>query len=736
MLWFGAKCQHVGMRSGPRVCLWLCRLGVYATVICVLMKTCSILCLVTHVDGAMRKVLFEMANVESPSLIGYAILKASFDDQKQNYLDNFEKFVLAAVRRNDGKPVSAESVSDIVRDMFGIVIPGQVVRRIGKRAAKKGLLVKSDDGSFLHLTHKGTNSIPDLEGDIAKYRRMETVLVAKLQKSVRSLCKADSEMDRVDWKKELKRYIEQNSIGIIREWRNSTGDYCGESVEFVLSREERIKYLLSNFVAEIYRDDLELFQSLVNLTQGIMLATLLDSGSEEQMQKLDQLSVALDTPIILDSLGLHGEESRVAAADVLEMLSRFDVCVFVFRETLNEVNRVLSNVEHSLSVLGSVDRPSKVLSRAIEKSWKPSDVVVFRDSIEDRLKDLHIQVRDKPDYVHEFCLDEKVLEDCIKDFIAYKQRPSLVHDVNALSAVHRLRSGAAGTSMERARYLFVTTNGSLVRASEKFALDNHYVYQLAVSFEFLATRLWLRAPGSANNIPKDLLVAAAYAGLRPPEWVWDKVLDNIDECVRDGLIGTRESLSLRLYSDTGDLYMKQIISGEEIQGKQFVVDALTGFVEEKTLPFQAENAKLRKERDQIVESKDKQICTLSARLNEEAVEASKSHAILTDRQNEIDSLSAGNRELEEEVRRLDLESKNSIIDAKVQAYSNVARFVIIVFFVVGLVVLLKFIFEGAQNWRDGIVAALINIPGLVELFCRHMLKSSVISKFIRWVVAR
>ena len=94
------------------------------------------------------------------------------------------------MRRNDGKPVSAESVSDIVRNVFGIVIPGQVVRRIGKRAAKKDLLVKDDNGNFLRLTHKGTKSIPDLEGDIAKYRRMEAVLVARLQKSVRSLCKA------------------------------------------------------------------------------------------------------------------------------------------------------------------------------------------------------------------------------------------------------------------------------------------------------------------------------------------------------------------------------------------------------------------------------------------------------------------------------------------------------------------------------------------------------------------
>lgn len=677
-----------------------------------------------------------MVNAENSSLIGYAILKASFNDQGQNYLDNFEKFILAAVRRSDGKPISAESVSNVVRDVFGIVIPGQVVRRIGKRVVKKGLLVRDNNGYFLRLTDKGAKSIPDLEGDIAKYRRMETALVVGLQKSVRELCKDDPEMDHVDWKEELKRYIEQNSIGIIRNWRSSKDNYCTEKGEFVLSAEERIRYLLSNFVAKIYQDDLELFESLVTLTQGIMLATLLDSGSAEQMQKLDQLSVALDTPIIFDSLGLHGEEQRVAAVDVLDMLCRFDVRTFVFRETLNEVDRVLSNVEYSLSKMRSNERPSRVLAQAIEKSWKPSDVIVFRDSIEDKLKDLHIQVHDKPEYVSGFCLDDSVLEDYLDNIVGYVQPLSLIHDVEALSAVHRLRSGVAGTSMERSRFLFVTTNAELVRASEQFALDNRYGYQLAVSFEYLATRLWLRAPGSAKNIPKDLLVAAAYAGLRPPDWVWDKVLNNIDECLREGLIGSKESLSLRLHSDTGDLYMKHIISGEEVQGKKFVVDALSNFVEEKTLPFQAENMKLRKERDQIVESKDSEIRTLRARLDQGASEAAKSQAILADRQNEIDSLATGNRELEEKVLRLDLESKRSIIDAKVQAYSNVVRIAIIVLFVIGLVFLLKFMRDGAENWRDWIVAAILGIPGLVELFYYRILKNSVISKLIRRVVVR
>ena len=214
------------------------------------------------------------------------------------------------------------------------------------------------------------------------------------------------------------------------------------------------------------------------------------------------------------------------------------------------------------------------------------------------------------------------------------------------------------------------------------------------------------------------------------------MLHNIDECVRDGLIGTKESLSLRLYSDTGDLYMKQIISGEEVQGKQFVVDVLTDFVEEKTQPFQAENKRLLEEKEQIVEAKDNEIRLLRDRLDQGAAQASISDSILADKQSEIESLSAGNRELEDKVHSLDLESKRSLIDAKVEAYSNVVRVVIVSLFVIGLVFLVKFIIQGAQNWRDGIVAAIINIPGLVELFFHRILKNNIISRLIRWAVSR
>jgi len=182
--------------------------------------------------------------------------------------------------------------------------------------------------------------------------------------------------------------------------------------------------------------------------------------------------------------------------------------------------------------------------------------------------------------------------------------------------------------------------------------------------------------------------------------------------------------------------MKQIISGEEVQGKQFVVDVLTDFVEEKTQPFQAENKRLLEEKEQIVEAKDNEIRLLRDRLDQGAAQASISDSILADKQSEIESLSAGNRELEDKVHSLDLESKRSLIDAKVEAYSNVVRVVIVSLFVIGLVFLVKFIIQGAQNWRDGIVAAIINIPGLVELFFHRILKNNIISRLIRWAVSR
>lgn len=676
------------------------------------------------------KVVVTMSEIESSSLIGYAILKASYDDERRTYIDNFERFVLAAVRRNGGTSMSAEAVSVEVRNIFGITIPGEVVRRIGKRAAKRRLLVKDGAGNFMCLTPKGREAIPDLEGDIVKYRRMERLLVDKLINRVDCLCNGDSEMKEVDWKGELKKFVELNSVGIIRNWRTLNKGDVNEREGKSLSREDKIRYVLSTFVTEVYRDQSDLFDSLVNLTQGIMLATLLDGGVGERVPKLDQLSVALDTSLILDLLDLQGKERKVAADDILALVHANGLHCFVFRHTLNEVDIVLSYVESSLSSLRRDDRPTGVLAYAIRNSWRPSDIVIFKEGVEAKLDELNISIQDKPEYRNSLCLDESLLEECLAKFVRYKHRSSLVHDVDSLSAIHRLRGGSGGSTMERARYLFVTANSNLVHASKQFANDNRYVYQLSVSFEYLATRLWLRAPGVAQNVPRDLLVAAAYAGLRPPEWVWDRVLRNIDEGVASGVLGDKEALALRLRSETGDLYMRQIVSGKEVEGSKFVLDAFNEFVEELVEPVECAKRDSEQAMGEITELKDREIASLRSELDSKELSSRNYVLQMGDKERQIEDLQEKNRVLAGKVERLASVASEKAWEAKVEATAKAVRVFL-------LLCSVFFICYSVYAYSDDVFSSPVNafavigaMPGILEFVLNRCIKFSYVAKVV------
>lgn len=78
-----------------------------------------------------------MTDVESGNLIGYAILKARYDRESKTFIDNYEQFLLSVVDHYENKPMSVKVAAEKMKKKFGIEIPSEVVKRIGKHVEKK-----------------------------------------------------------------------------------------------------------------------------------------------------------------------------------------------------------------------------------------------------------------------------------------------------------------------------------------------------------------------------------------------------------------------------------------------------------------------------------------------------------------------------------------------------------------------------------------------------------------------
>jgi hypothetical protein len=144
-------------------------------------------------------------------------------------------------------------------------------------------------------------------------------------------------------------------------------------------------------------------------------------------------------------------------------------------------------------------------------------------------------------------VDEERFESVLQDNVHYLRPQALKHDLDALTAVHRVRDGEVLRLLENSRAIFVTTNTSLVHASRQFFAE-HYQSQgvpLAFSAHHFGTLMWLKSPSAAPELPRDLLVASCYAALNPPDSLWQRYLTEIDRLRTTGEISDDDYFLLR-----------------------------------------------------------------------------------------------------------------------------------------------------------------------------------------------
>lgn len=672
-----------------------------------------------------------VSDAESPSLIGYAILKARYDGEGKTYIDNFEQFVLSVVDQYKGGPMTVKVAAEKVKKNFGIEIPVEVVKRIGRHADQNGRLKRDSEGRYIGLTPLGKSGLPDLNGEIRDYRRAEAVLEQGLRECVKQMCKSDTDLLEVDWKSELKKYIESQSVDIIRHWRGVDVRTGNDDDVLLVTRDERIRYVISEYVKSMYLSATESFQALVSLAQGAMLSTLLEGQSWDEVPKIDNLSVVLDTSIVLDLLNLQGSERHIAAKDVLNMIHANGVHCFVFQNTLSEIDSILHNVECVLRGEFDPGRLDGVLEYAYKHSLKPSDIAMLSDTIEGTLEKMSVNIMGNPPYEQIYGLDEEKLEYAIRKHVFHKNPLALNHDVLALSAIHRMRRGRAGTKMENARYLFVTANTAVVRGCRQFADDERYSYPLAISFEYLATRLWLRAPLASENVPKDLLVASAYAGLRPNQRVWDEVLKNIEQARRENVIGDEEARILRLRTESGELFMRQLAAGNEIDGNVFVLEALERFKDEVKAPLKSENSAIATQLRRQSERSARTIASMQEKLEER-------EKSIGELRSQEDVLKIENQKLSDEIELLhkrSCEVKEAVRQRKIRRLATFLQ-VVFVLAILGIVAILLFWSRDQfLNLKSFVVQSITGFGGLF-LSILGMVKRKFFVKRAEWFLSK
>lgn len=499
-------------------------------------------------DGSMS----QRAAAAQPQavLTSLAILKTNWERGGRSYVDNLVPFIADCMRSSAQPDFSPGEVVADVESRFGIRIPVAVIDTLLRRASKDGLGSRRQ-GRF--AVDRAAIQRFDLGRQRQDALRRHEALTERLQRLAEEEFGRDLSPEEASGA--LLAHVEEHSVPLLKT-------ILGGAPYVPPPRSDQdLEYVISAFVVRIVERDPQGFEYLETLVKGSMLATALYLPNVGEVERrFDRNThVYLDTPVLLGALGYQGEEAEGAARQALELTYELGAQLACFEHTVTELKGVLTAVGSAIARPGR--RPGQargVESYFLGAGYSPTDIDVLIERVEADLDGLRIRVLPKPPHTTQLSVDETQLERLLGEAAGYSLRPTLLHDLDCLTAIYRLRKGEHPSRLESSRAVFVTTNTPMVRVGKKFFSEDRLgVWPPAIAWNDFVTLLWLKRPLAAPELPRKQIVADCYAAMEPGGAVWSRYLEEVERLEQRGELSNDELYILRYAPEAKRALMDQ-----------------------------------------------------------------------------------------------------------------------------------------------------------------------------------
>lgn len=495
-------------------------------------------------------------------LTSLAILKANWDEGQRSYLDNFLPFVADCLNACSADDISAPEISDLVLQRFGIPLPNGVVQTLLRKAAKAGLGTR-DHGRFkIDRKEVAKHDLTRLRSDT---ERRQEALVDRLVRFASEEHGLQLERDAAE--AALLAHLERHATSILK------AALRGVAYQPALA-DESIDYVVTEFVAQLFARDPDGFEYMESLVKGLMLATAVYLPAPAEVgRRFEQLTLYFDTRVLLQALGYEGPEAEKAMRQTLDIAYELGAQLATFSDTVGETRGVLNGIAINFRRAQRFDQRRLTQEWFRKQGYSASDIELLAENLEADLRGLRITVVDRPPPEVQLTVDESALEAVLQEKVGYPARPPLLHDLDALTAIFRLRRGGRPSQLERGRAAFVTTNTPLVGVARQF-FDGGDSVPLALTDDDFATLVWLKRPLSAPELPRMRIIADCYAALEPGNDLWNKYLDEVEKLRQRRSISEDDFFVLRYSFDAKRALMHRTLGEHERISEEVVEEIL------------------------------------------------------------------------------------------------------------------------------------------------------------------
>jgi hypothetical protein len=471
-------------------------------------------------------------------------------EEGQTYIDTYLPFVFHCLEVGGYREVSAPQLKEDLIDEFEIELPHAVIRRLLEEAEKRD---KLNIEAGVYVVEPKAIAGSSLGAAIAEVERGRRLLVEALVEFAGREFGLDWEA--IDAETEVATYINGFSSRVL------AAAVTGDPLPQLSENRDGDQYVVHRFAQTISTREPELFEMLVSLVKGRMLADAMYFLSEaaDKPPSMEKVEVYLDGPPLLFTMGYAGAEMQAPYVELLNMLKKQNALVRYFEHSLTEAQEILdAAVARAQTGSSGESYPGDVVSCLVRSGKSPVEIEMLSNRLKSDLLRLGINPMETPARKQHLEIDEVRLGEKLQRSLNYKNRLARDRDIDSLTAIHRIRDGKELRDLENCRAIFVTHNTKLFRTSAVFfrQKDRRTIPPCVLDMA-LATMLWLRDPSGQAKLPEERIMARAYAALNPNDQLWTRYSEEIDRLRRSDEISEDDAIFLRYDRDAQEALMDE-----------------------------------------------------------------------------------------------------------------------------------------------------------------------------------
>ncbi len=474
------------------------------------------------------------------ALTSTAMLAALWNKEKKDSLELIVPFVIYSINQvaSCEKEIISNVVSDYMTKKFGFYhIPNSVMKKVFNRLVKRNVLFRKNKTFYIkeNLSDK-CNSI-DMQLSHAKKQTDIVInsLTTYLNNKKEKIFKKDFTAE--DAKKHFVEFLESKGYFVFSEVF---------TLAKISPKENTIYYNIAQFILSESEKKTETFTYIHNIVTGLFLSNIIYGYTDTQFnQKANDVSIYLDTTLLLEIFGFKGNERNTSAKQLVEILNNSKIPLKCFSHNYSEVYKIidaykfrkLNDIESYKKIYN--DNNTNTLEYFDKFDYSPADVGRVLINLEEYFKKYSIEIVDTPSLSEDGSgkitskdfknsIGEQELKIKLSSELFYKNDEALNNDVSSVASVFTLRRGREYSKIEECKAIFTTSNLDLVNCVNKTLGKNNNV-PLIISDLDLTTILWVKNYKKYTELPALKLVEFARVSLEPTQQICDEFVKQVEK---------------------------------------------------------------------------------------------------------------------------------------------------------------------------------------------------------------